>query len=103
MYVYYHSNCDKQCVVYVNTYLKNYFSTGLKNNSTYTMDKKLMNFLGNFFSVIHRLIEFIGRWIFLLAAYLTGPPEMPPPIENKNITMRSLNELSIMIRQKKVS
>ncbi|KAK0179938.1 hypothetical protein PV327_005634 [Microctonus hyperodae] len=67
------------------------------------MDKRLMNFLGNFFSVIHRLIEFVGRWIFLLAAYLTGPPEMPPPIENKNITMLSLNELSIMIRQKKIS
>lgn len=53
-------------------------------------------------NVIHRLIEFVARGIFLLVAYLSGPAEAQPPIKDLTL-MHSATALAIKIRNRQVS
>ncbi|XP_034949962.1 fatty-acid amide hydrolase 2 [Chelonus insularis] len=70
-------------------------ATKTTNNSTKVVGKIL--------SVVHKLIEYFGRWFYLLTTYYTGRPEPLPPADNPIILMKSLTALSIMIRLKKLS
>lgn len=81
----------------------NYLETGHLRKKKRKMDKTVFKTVGKILSVIHRLIEFVARWLFLAAAYITGSPEVMPQISNAIVTLRSTQALAIMIRLKKVS
>ncbi|OXU26780.1 hypothetical protein TSAR_006488 [Trichomalopsis sarcophagae] len=53
-------------------------------------------------NVIHRLIEFVARGIFLLVAYLSGPAEAQPPIKDLTL-MHSATALAIKIRNRQLT
>ncbi|KAH0544254.1 hypothetical protein KQX54_001948 [Cotesia glomerata] len=84
-------------------YLQTSFSYDSKKKQVYIMNKNFIKYYGKIFFVIHRIIEFFGRWIFLLTARFSGGPETLPPIDDEIVLMRSAKALSIMILLKKIS
>lgn len=53
--------------------------------------------------VVHRLIEFIGGWIFLFFAYISEPEVSIPEVHDDDVIMHSAGTLAKMIRLRKVS
>ena len=57
--------------------------------------------IGQITRVVHRLLEFLGRALFLLVAALRGPAESQPPIEDLTL-LHSATTLAMKIRNKQV-
>lgn len=58
---------------------------------------------GKIVYIIHRIIEFVARCVFLIVAYISGPAESQPPITDMIHTLRSCKAIAAMIRDKRVS
>lgn len=53
-------------------------------------------------NVLHKLFVLLGRCVFLLVAYFSGPPETQPPIKDLTL-LHSASALALKIRNKQVS
>ncbi|XP_043274619.1 fatty-acid amide hydrolase 2-A [Venturia canescens] len=69
----------------------------------YSAREKKMKVSHKIIGLVHRLVEFVGRFIFLLAAYISGPGESQPPITDMIHTLRSCKAIAMMIREKRVT
>lgn len=70
--------------------------------STKHKDQGKMQPKGQILNAIHRLIEFIGKWIYTFIAFLKGPAESQPPIKDLTL-LHSATTLALKIRNKQVN
>lgn len=70
--------------------------------STKHKDQGKMQPKGQILNAIHRLIEFIGKWIYIFIAFLKGPAESQPPIKDLTL-LHSATTLALKIRNKQVN
>lgn len=61
-----------------------------------------MHSRGKILSAIHRIIEMVGRGIYLFIAFLKGPAESQPPIKDLTL-LHSAATLAFKVRNKQVS
>lgn len=57
---------------------------------------------GQIISVIHRFIELVARGVFLLVAFISGPAESQPPINDLTL-LHSATTLALKIRKKQLT
>ncbi|XP_068968973.1 fatty-acid amide hydrolase 2-A isoform X1 [Bombus flavifrons] len=70
--------------------------------STKHKDQGKMQPKGQILNAIHRLIEFIGKWIYTFIAFLKGPAESQPPIKDLTL-LHSATTLALKIRNKQLT